>query len=176
MTGKQRKQRTLDELREKSDHLFYEWQMLAYLEHELPRENHPFRKSAFIESAAIHARNLVKFLYNTDKTPREDDAIAGDFFPRPDSWTNARPAMPKALEYDTFSRHANKQIAHMTYSGTPKKKWHFATVADAIQPALEKFIGMIGNDQLGDRWRNRLPNQSGPRWDQLKRIVQHKED
>jgi len=176
MTSKRRTRRTLDELGAASDHLFYEWRMLSFLEQELAKEDDRLRRNAFIESAAIHARNLVKFLYNTAHEPRKDDVIAGDFFPTLDFWRNARPPMPKVLQDEHFGRHANKQIAHMTYSGRPKKEWHFASVADGIQIALHKFVGMIGIEQLGDRWRTSLPQRSGPRWDELKRIVREKED
>lgn len=175
-TKRQREQRTRQELQEKADHLFYEWQMLTTLEQKLLTEKNQILKNAFIESGAIHGRNLVKFLYNPSKKPRPDDAIAEDYFPTPDVWQKARPTMPKALEDDTFGRYANKQIAHMTYSGVPKKRWDFTAVADAIQPAVEKFISMIRNDQLADRWRNLLPRQPGPRWDELKDLVQEKQD
>lgn len=172
---RQREQRTPQELQEKSDHLFYEWQMLTRLEQALPREKDQLLKNAFIESGAIHGRNLVKFLY-ASKNPRPDDAIAEDYFRTRDVWQNARPAMPKVLEYDTFGRYANKQIAHMVYSGMPKKKWNFTPIADAVQPALERFVSMVRKDQLGHRWSTSLVCESGPRWDGLKHIIGEKKN
>ena len=55
-----------------------------------------------------------------------------------------------------------------------KKNWNFAEVADSIQPVLEKFVSMIQKEQLGDRWLTLLENQTGARWDELKKHVKNK--
>lgn len=174
----QRDQRTGEELQNKSDHLFYEWKMLTEIEqaYQARRAANQFVQNLLIESFAIHGRNLVHFLYAYEgkNPPRKNDAIAEDYFPSPGVWQKARPPMPDALQYNKFGFYADKQIAHMVYSEEPKKDWDFTPIANAIQPALEKFISMIGNDQLGDRWRDDLPRQTGRRWDKLKELIQEK--
>jgi hypothetical protein len=177
-----RKPRSQEVLRTVSNRLFYEWQVLTSLAQALTTGNQML-KNAFIESCAIHARALVKFLYayRGKNEPRIDDAIAEDYFSSPDEWQNNQPAIPRTLCYKSFGIFADKQIAHIVYTNEKnesiigqKKNWDFTEVADSIQPALEKFVSMIQKEQLGDRWLTLLENQTGPRWDELKRQVSNK--
>ena len=183
MVKPSRKPRSADELRTISNRLFYEWQMLTELAHALGTNvvNDKLVKNAFIESAAIHGRTLKKFLYADDGGNLQDtDAIAEDFFSnRRNEWYAARPERPSALEYNTFGIFADLQIAHLIYSDTKgkgiidqgHKDWDFTEVADAIQPAIEKFISLVQREQLGDRWWKQLNDQSGLRWDKIKRQI-----
>jgi hypothetical protein len=43
------------------EHLYYELQMLLLVAHSLPGKADNFERSAFIESFAIHLRNLIDF-------------------------------------------------------------------------------------------------------------------
>lgn len=140
-------------------------------------------ENALIESCAIHSRALVKFLYSSEGTrsPQSDDAIAEDFFDDPVEWLNIRPTMSDVLSYANFGLFADKQIAHIVYSNEENiqiidenKRWDFIDISNAIQPAIEEFIGSIQLEQLGDRWLNQLNDQTGSRWDQLKNLIHMK--
>lgn len=65
----------------------------------------------------------------------------------------------------------NKQIVHFTKWENPKKDWDFVVVADALQPAIEKFISLVPLDKLGERWRHDIKERTGTRWDETKRIL-----
>ena len=89
----------------------------------------------------------------------------------PNEWKNACPKIPKELDYDTFGKHADKQIAHIIYSNEGKHQWSFTLIANALQPILEKFVELVKQEQLGDRWSNQIEHQTGSRWETLKRLV-----
>ena len=133
-------------------------------------------ENALIESCAIHSRALVKFLYPFESTrpPKPTDAIADDFFVTPNEWKNACPKIPKELDYDTFGKYADKQIAHIIYSDEDKYQWNFTLIANALQPILEKFVELVQPEQLGDRWSSQLKHQTGSRWETLKKLVASK--
>jgi len=118
MTNKKRTERTNQELSTITNRLFYEWQMLALSAEMLQSDTERLIENALIESCAIHSRALVKFLYPFEGTrlPKPTDAIADDFFMTPNEWKNACPKIPKELDYDTFGKYADKQIAHIIYS------------------------------------------------------------
>jgi quinol monooxygenase YgiN len=168
----QRKQRTSTELRKITDRLFYEWQMLTNLTQALQTVTDQSLENTFIESCAIHSRALVKFLYAPKSMP--NDAIAEDLFSVSNIWTNARPTIHEDLTNENFVKFANKQIAHIIYSDEDKYKWNFIAIANAIQPALEKFIELIDKDQLGNRWSSNLNNQTGMHWEKIKLLVNSK--
>lgn len=173
MTNKQRVQRTNEEFRTITNRLFYEWQMLASSAEMLQSVTEQLIENALIESCAIHSRALVKFFYSFEGTrpPQSTDAIADDFFMTPNEWKNTCPKMPKELDYDTFGKYADKQIAHIIYSDEDKHQWNFTVVANALQPILEKFMELAQPEQLGDRWSSQLKHQTGSRWETLKRLV-----
>jgi hypothetical protein len=114
MTNKKRIQKTNQELCTITNRLFYEWQMLAISAEVLQVGTEQLIENALIESCAIHSRALVKFFYPFEGTrpPKPTDAIADDFFVAPNEWKNACLKLPKELDYDTFGKYADKQIAH----------------------------------------------------------------
>ena len=173
MTTKKRTQRTNQELCTITNRLFYEWQMLAISASVIQASTEQLIENALIESCAIHSRALVKFFYPFEGTrpPKSTDAIADDFFVTPNEWENACPKIPKELDYDTFGKYADKQIAHIIYSDEDKHQWNFSLIANALQPILEKFVELIQPEQLGDRWSSQLKYQMGSRWEALKRLV-----
>jgi hypothetical protein len=94
-----------------------------------------------------------------------------DFFMLSIEWKIAYPKMPKELDYDNFGKYADKQIAHVIYNDEEKHQWNFTTIANALQPIIEKFVELIQPEQLGDRWSSQLKYQTGLRWETLKRLV-----
>jgi hypothetical protein len=173
MTTKKRIQRTNQELCRISNRLFYEWQMLVISSEVLQAGTEQFIQNALIESCAIHSRALVKFFYPFEgkRQPPLTDAIVDDFFMLSIEWKIAYPKMPKELDYDNFGKYADKQIAHVIYNDEEKHQWNFTTIANALQPIIEKFVELIQPEQLGDRWSSQLKYQTGLRWETLKRLV-----
>lgn len=179
--------RTDIELKLKSNQLYYEWQMLAGLAQILqtPLDDR-LLKNAIIDSCAIHARAIAKFLFayhllGQKEKPQNTDVIAEDFLLDSGKWSKDAP-LPPELEYETFGIFADKQIAHIVYTSDRGNhpinqghhNWDFNAIADAIQPILEKFINLVPVEKLGDRWINRENYQSGPRWQKLKEIMEIK--
>ena len=92
-----RSKRSDDELREASDHLFYELWMLGRTARLLAMGvfgDGPV-KNAVLESFTIHARALLQFFFPSN--PRSDDVIAADFLSNAVVWEDARGAMPPIL-------------------------------------------------------------------------------
>ena len=188
MGKKMRKPRGFEELQTVSNRLFYEWQMITCLTYtfETGSMGDQMLKNTFIESFVIHARIIKKFLF-TRKLKlqlRPDDAIAEDFFTKSDEWTKKCPSLPEPnpLDNESFSFFANKQIAHISYTNEGQehstkqghKDWNFPEITDALQPAFEKFIGLVEKEKLGDRWWKLLNDQNIPRWEELKRQLASK--
>jgi hypothetical protein len=173
MTNKKRIQRTNQELRTITNRLFYEWQMLAISAEVIQTGIEQLIENALIESGAIHSRALTKFFYPFEgkRPPLLTDAIADDFFVTSDEWKTSCPKMPNELNYDTFGKYADKQIAHIIYSDEGKHQWNFTLIANALQPILEKFVELVKPEQLGDRWSSQLKHQTGSRWETLKKLV-----
>ncbi|MFQ5945111.1 MAG: hypothetical protein ACE5NC_02545 [Anaerolineae bacterium] len=108
---------------------------------------------------------------------RPDDMVAEDFFQEPADWWRIRGDPPDALDYDALGVYVDKQVAHMVYPKRQKKDWDFIEIAQDLQPVLERFIEMLDEEQVGDRWRGlvELPENSvGPRWQRLRSLIQAK--
>jgi hypothetical protein len=148
---KQRKQRTIEELRAASQHYHYELELFKDLTRLMktgPFESPPsFKPSlindALLESYAIHLRNLIDFFYThiegDDKTkglaiPKPEDMIAEDFFDSPDEWRNLRPKITDELKAARIRAH--REIVHLTYHrigiSDKQKQWWFVELHDQI--------------------------------------------
>lgn len=173
MSTEDRKLRTNQELCTITNRLYYEWQMLVISAEMLQSRTDQFIQNALIESCAIHSRALVKFFfpYEGRQITRLTDAIVDDFFLTSGEWKNACPKIPKELDYVTFGKYADKQIAHIIYSNEDKHQWNFILIANALQPILEKFVELVQREQLGDRWLNQVQRQTGSRWETLNKLV-----
>ena len=187
MSNKPRKQRTNDELRKVTNRLFYEWKMLTFCVEELLKGPSQMFENAFIESGAIHARNLVKFFYPFEKKDsplQSSDVIADDFFQSQylNEWKNTCLIQADILKYNELGGYANLQIAHIVYEEESKEpfvahghyNWQFSLIVDALQPVFEKFIDTISKETFGDRWIENLDEQEGLQWEKLKAIVNEK--
>ncbi len=151
MPGLARPTRTSDELRQISEHLFYELWMLDTTARILAIEafgEGPVR-NALLESFTIHARGLLQFFFPNQ--PRPDDALAVDFLPSASAWETARGDMPPIL-VDLAAR-VGKEVAHLTYGRllvTPDSKpWHFLAVAEALSVVAKTFRSMVPGNLLG---------------------------
>lgn len=104
---------------------------------------------ALIESAAIHVRNVIEFLY--PRSVRKTDVVASDFLSAGE-WNRVRPPISESVS-DARDR-ANVQIAHLTTSrvagAPPKKAWDFPGLAGELQPVLRRFATQASRDWLAE--------------------------
>jgi hypothetical protein len=119
-------------------HLLYELQIFRWIVENFPRET-SFRRSVFVESFAIHLRNLIDFFYNSPALAREDDIVAADFFDVPTRWNLG--VLPITLE--NARERANKEISHITYkrkaATDPTKPWPVADLYEEINNLALQF-------------------------------------
>ena len=148
--------RSSEDLRQASDHLYYEISMYQMLVQGMISgiAGRSAINNALLKSFAIHLRALIGFFYS--ENPRNDDIIAEDFFANQSDWINLRPAKTKVLE--RAKKRADKEVAHLTYVRlgiTPdQKNWYFEEVYKDIQTLIEIFLKSIPRDLLGSRWDN----------------------
>jgi hypothetical protein len=146
-----RKKRTEEELRIASNHLHYEYWMLATTAREMAIVNHDpgVVNNAILESFVIHVRNMIYFLYS--ERPKNDHIVAGDFFESPSDWEEIRPVKSENLKNDEIKAH--KGVAHLSYDrATQDKSWHFVELANEISTIFQIFVKHVQLDLLGDRW------------------------
>ena len=149
-----RKVRTESDLKEASEHLHYEIEMLTSLAYgigsriagESPLAN------ALLESFVVHVRALMEFLYNDN--PKPDDVIAEDYFEKADDWKQLRPVLSESLKQ--AKRRAGKEVAHLTYARldvTPETRpWYFVEIANEIAAVLNIFLEHVPKSKLGKQW------------------------
>ncbi len=176
--------KTAEDLRGASDRLFYEWQMLTGIAEAFEEGvDDQLTRKLLIEAGAIHSRNLVDFFYGEEQRERkkrrvrQDDMVAEHFFQEKGDWREARGELPSALEYDELVFYVDKQIVHLVYPQRERKGWDFTGIGNALQPALETFLGMIDEEQVGDRWKGLLerPEDSlDPGWGRLRNLIEAK--
>lgn len=146
--------RSQEELKEASNHLYYEIWMFQTLSQAMAlgiAGEGPINNS-LLESFTIHVRALIGFFYS--ENPRNDDIIAEDFFKNENDWHNIRPIKTEIL--DKAKRRADKEVAHLIYNRlevTPEKKhWEFIKIFDDLQALVNIFIENVPIDSLGSNW------------------------
>jgi len=90
-----------------------------------------------LESAVLHLRNLLEFLYC--EKPQRTDVVADDFLD--EKWTTVRPGLTSALKR---ARHrSNKELAHLTSSriaqGQGGRGWDIPALANDLVAVLQVF-------------------------------------
>ena len=151
-----RKQRTPEVLRKASNHLHYEIGMLTSSARGLASgiTGVGVLHNALLESFTIHARVLLKFLY--DENPWPNDVIADDFFPTSQEWREVRPEMTEILK-PIYGR-VGKEVAHLTYDRQyvtdEAKKWHFLEILHDIDVSFKEFLRIVSMELLGKRWES----------------------
>jgi hypothetical protein len=91
------------------EHLLYEIEMFRWLASELPGKKESNECSAFVESFALHLRNLIDFFYTE---PFDDDVVAEYFYDDPSKWGRATTATPPVLL--AAKKRADKEVSHLT--------------------------------------------------------------
>ena len=153
-----RKERTEDELRQASDHLNYEWEMLRSTADTLKMGGTGDRlinfalRNALLESFLVHARSLILVFYSDSCNP--DDVIAEDFIADGDKWKKIRPV--KSALLDRTRKRANKLLAHLSYQRKAmldeQRDWHLVEIKEAIERVIHAFLQAVPDSVLGPRW------------------------
>jgi len=143
-------ERSKQEIISASEHVCYEiWmfdQIGRALAHGLvgigPAQN------AFINSFAIHARNLIDFLYKSISKAKSDMIIAEHYFDDPKEWKAIRPELTTSLK--RVKIRCDKQVAHLTFTRQRKENWYFVNIASEIFKVVNVFIDNIDHKLLGE--------------------------
>jgi hypothetical protein len=147
------KVRSRQELIDAAEHVCYEIWMLHHmgraLAYGLPG-NGPIL-NAFINSFAIHVRNLVDFLYEKKPNKKPDAILAEHYMANGQDWAKMRPALTKKLK-DAKIR-CDKQVAHLTTRRQKKESWNFAEIVRELHSPLAKFVNSIDLSLLGEHFK-----------------------
>lgn len=150
-----RKKRDVQELRDASEHLFYELWMLDRVANllALGAFGEGAMTNALLESFTMHARALFQFFF--PKAPRHDDVLAEDYFGGRDAWEAVRGTTPVALSQ--VDVRVGKEVAHLTYarlSVTEEAKgWKILEIAAALSEVAAVFRTHVNAAALGPRFR-----------------------
>jgi hypothetical protein len=142
---KPRPQRTGDQVKRDLEVLNYE--IGEFIKAALQIGTNPEAENAFVESFAIHARNLILFLtayQHPNPNYRDDDILAVDAVP---GWKCSDELFNYFMP---LQDKANKQIAHTTSTrhglntpGGPKSDWPVLQLVTKVQAALKDFVQQL---------------------------------
>lgn len=159
--------RTPDELRAASKHVYYElWMLLRTADHLVAkRYADEVVNNALIESFAMHTRALSDFLWPNGA--HSDDVLASHYFPT-GKWT-----APGKRDFKEPRLAANANIAHISYLRLdvtpPGKGWAVLGIAETMRSAMNDFYGHVDHGLLSEEWTSpgfpegvRLPPEGIP--------------
>ena len=137
-----------------SKYLDYEIEMMSAMVDKIDKGvEKGYERNAYIESFAIHVRNLVSFLY-TD-TIKSDDVLAVHFFDDSEKWIKIRPSKTKLLQENYVK--INKKVAHLSYKRRDYKRgWKYKLIAHHIYIVLLIFLHHADEERIGDIGKNIL--------------------
>ncbi len=131
-----------------ASHLVYEIMMFHGTAYKLLYEvTDPFLKNVFIESFAIHCRNLYDFFYT--KPNNSDDVNVYNFSISKRNF-NIEKANKKTLQ--VIKRKANKQVSHLTYSrinynSIHKKAWNVLKIYENMSITILSFLKNLSAEE-----------------------------
>jgi len=135
------------------EHLLYELHMFRWVGERMEGKT-GFDLSAYLESFAIHLRNLIDFFYL--EPTRDDDVAALDFFDDPRSW--APGAFSATL--DAARERANKEVNHITskrkVAADATKPWNVRDLFNEIDAVAKKFAAEASGKRLHGKVRDWL--------------------
>jgi hypothetical protein len=146
-----RQQRTLETLRDTSEHLFYEFWMFNSLAQAMASGifGQGALNNAALESFTLHARTLLDFLYA--QKSQADDVIAEDYFDQPSQWLTVRPEKTETL--NAIHKRVGKEVAHLTYVRldvtAEAKQWPFIQIYYEIITVFNAFLNNVAKNRLG---------------------------
>jgi hypothetical protein len=137
-----RKERSNEDLQLAQSHIVYELNMLKLVSGGI--SSGVFGKSvltnSLVESFAIHARNLIDFLW--PEKPNRDHIIANDFFSDLEKWNHLRVDIPDILKKARIRAH--KEIAHISYDRLrvkpEEKPWDYTLITKIISDNMSIFL------------------------------------
>lgn len=102
-------------------------------------------RNALMQSFAIHARNLIGFLY---QNPKSDDASASHYLKDPEEWS----ATEKPVVPDHVKGRVNKEVTHLTYKRLEvppeKKPWPFMETLTPLSACLDLWAAKADPNRL----------------------------
>jgi hypothetical protein len=139
---------TNDEIQKAPPRVFYELKMFrgaAEKVMELGKPNDPVLYNAALESALLHARNLLDFF--TGEPTDKDDIHAAHFINTPkdkeNRWTSAKMPLLMAQRTDL-----NYSISHLTYRRTKRKpEWDIPAIRHEVLAAFDDFKNKLPKDK-----------------------------
>jgi hypothetical protein len=156
--------RTPQELRDFSEHLLYELQLLFRIADRLrafaarPGEAPWEVEMACIEAFAIHARGLEDFIWGDPKERFPDDAFASEYFAA-GAWQELRERVQRSALDDVAAR-TGHEIAHLSHKrateSTDERAWPFDVIAGVIGRAIRLFLEHVPRDNVVADFEARL--------------------
>ncbi len=129
------------------EHLLYEFQIFRWIVNNFPQEA-SFQRSVFVESFAVHLRNLIDFFYTSPSKAQGDDIVAGDFFDTPSDWNPGSISTTLNLA----RQRANKEVSHITYKrksdSDATKPWRVSDLFAEINTVSRKFVAEASEKKL----------------------------
>jgi hypothetical protein len=130
--------RTKTELKNAVIHLSYEMKQMMAAAALLVRDGDGKDTSAaFLESALLHARNLIEFLTQKPKA----DLVTSQHFLR--NWTSSS-------NYEAENKELNNWLAHLTWlrvnDSVPGRTWQVAPLAKKVGDDMIKFVESLPPD------------------------------
>jgi hypothetical protein len=158
---RQRDLRAPADLRDASEHLFYELWMLDSVARilALGALGQGTVSNALLESFSIHARALLQFFFPL--SPKSDDVLAEDYFSGTVAWETVRGPQPEAL--NQVNRRVGKEVAHLTYTrlglSEEAKQWRILEVSQALSDVAMRFRTNVKPELLSPkRWVSERPD------------------
>jgi hypothetical protein len=154
--------RTKQELQQASGHVRYEIWMLEATMSFLSKPagaTDQVTWNAYIESFALHLRNLIEFFY----TMGQADNISAELYVSDVAqWEKDRG--PKTPFLSGEKRRANKRVEHLSFGRlrTDEEGWRWAEIRAALQPVMKCFLSHLSAERK--RWfeGTGLEEPSGP--------------
>lgn len=119
--------------------------------------------NAILESFAIHARNLVDFLYKRDTGKDQPSDIVVQDYVDPAALVGVLPATTYALSDVNFK--SNKQVAHLTVERIAFEKrgkpWAFGRIAYDITRAFKDIAHLFPASKTSDQFRELVKRPAG---------------
>jgi hypothetical protein len=146
--------RTQDDLKQASEHLHYEWDMLKSVAQAMVMNfaGAGVLNNAMLESFAVHVRSLIFFLF--PENTKTDDVLATHFVSDPAAFETARGVKSEVLK--KAQARAGKEVAYLTYERlkvtAETKPWRFVEIATEVNRVMKIFLQHADQSKLSETW------------------------
>ncbi len=139
------------------EHLLYEVQTMLGALTALEGKPRGMEMNIALESFAVHARNLLEFLWYKPNPRYGNDAFASDFS---DEWNGRRGSRPPRLKEVDDGCRFGKEIFHLTYDriggDDERKRWLCSEMAIELAVALDRFATIARPTAIDEETRGML--------------------